>query len=283
MFNAVVEAKDWLVSKEPFTIYQCTQCTFRFTQDAPAENNVGKYYDDDAYVEHSDSNKGLIFQIYHWGRKLMLRRKLSLIKKISNGRSLLDVGSASGYFLNHMKENNYDVLGIEISDKARRLCMNNFSIESFPPDQLISNTLGKKFDIITLWHVFEHVYTYNEYFNAFASILNPGGKLVIAMPNYNCLDAGYYKEYWNGYDVPRHLWHFNPESFTSFANERGYTISKTYSLPLDPFYNAMVSAEYKPSFTFLPWTFTIGLMSYLNSLVKKEQSSSLVYILQKNN
>ncbi len=280
-FNTVLTASDWLVSKEQFDVLACKNCSFRFTQDAPSESNIGPYYDTDSYVEHSDSNKGLVFQIYHFGRKLMLNRKLKLIRRASKGKELLDVGSASGYFLNHMKVNNYAVTGIEISPKARELCKTKFNIETFSPEALINNDLGKNFDLITMWHVFEHVYTYDEYFNSFKALLNTDGKLLIAMPNYRCLDAKYYKEYWNGYDVPRHLWHFDPESFKTFAENRGFTIKEAKRLPLDPFYNSMVSAEYKTNFTFIGWTFIIGLMSYLNSLFDKSKSSSLVYILER--
>lgn len=279
----VLQTTDWLVSKEPFDIVECKKCTFRFTQNAPTEENVGPYYDTEEYVEHSDTSKGLVFSLYHVARKWMLNRKLHLIKKASSGKMLLDVGSASGYFLNHMKNAGYHVEGVEISEKARNLCKSKFNIETYDPRLLIDHGLSHKYDIISLWHVFEHVYTYDEYFSAFNSLLKPGGKLFIAMPNYTSLDAKYYGKYWNAYDVPRHIWHFNVKSFNSFANSRGFSIVQKKRLPLDPFYNAMVSAEFKPKYTFVGWALCVGLMSYLNSLLNIDRSSSIVYVLEKNN
>ncbi|MBR9859900.1 class I SAM-dependent methyltransferase [bacterium] len=281
-FKLFLEAKDWLVTKEPFSIYQCTSCTFTFTQDAPAPESVGRFYDDVNYVEHSDSDSGIIFKVYHQARKIMLKQKLSMLKKTSKGKRLMDVGSGSGYFLNHMQQNGFECLGVEISETARALCKTKFNIDALPPEDLTGGRIDKKFDLITLWHVFEHVYTYDEYFKAFDQLLDKDGKLVIAMPNYHCLEASYYKKFWNGYDVPRHLWHFDDKTFTKFASDRGFSVKKIYRLPLDPFYNSMVSAEYKPKFTFLPWTVFIGFMSFIRGLVDKSKASSLVYVLDKN-
>ena len=106
---------------------------------------------------------------------------------------------------------------------------------------------------------------------------------MIAMPNYHSLEAGYYKKYWNGYDVPRHLWHFDFDSFSKFAEDRGFKIKQVLRLPLDPFYNCMVSAEYKPKFTFLPWTVFVGFLSYLTGLFNIRRTSSPVYVLEKTN
>ena len=110
-----------------------------------------------------------------------------------------------------------------------------------------------------------------------------GLPLVIAMPNYRSYDAHYYGKYWNAYDVPRHLWHFDPESFGAFAKKRGFVVEQQHAMPLDPFYNAMVSAEYKPGFSFLPWTILVGGWAYLKGLVNTDKASSIIYILKKNN
>jgi 2-polyprenyl-3-methyl-5-hydroxy-6-metoxy-1,4-benzoquinol methylase len=281
-FSLWKEVPDWLVSKEVFQIHSCDNCGFKFTANAPNQNDVAPYYDSEEYVEHSDTKKGLIYGLYHWARKLMLNYKYNIIKKLNTGNKLLDVGSGSGYFLNHMKTRNYDVTGVEISEKAVKLCKDNFGISAFSPDDLLSNKLDKNYDLITLWHVFEHVYSYNEYFEIFRNSLNEGGKLIIAMPNYICYEADVYKEYWAAFDTPRHLWHFSPDTFEKFANERGFKLERTHRLPLDPFFNAMVSASYKKKFTFLPITLCIGLLSYLKSLINRDKSSSVIYILSKN-
>lgn len=280
-FTPFLSVPDWLVSKEEFKLLQCDECTFVFTANAPIAEEIGPYYNSEEYVEHSDTRKGLIYGIYHYARKMMLRYKRNIIGKLDTGRRLLDVGSGSGYFVNHMKQNGYDVTGVEISDKAVQLCEKNFGIRARSPQELLEGKIEGQFDLITLWHVFEHVYTYDEYFKRFGEMLSSNGKLILALPNHTCYDSKFYGKYWAAYDTPRHLWHFSPNTLQQFAEKHGFRVIKKRRLPLDPFFNSMVSASYKPGFTFLPFTLVIAKISYLRSWFKLDRSSSLIYILEK--
>lgn len=280
-FSHFLNVPDWLVSKESFEIVECNQCTFKFISNAPTPELAGPYYESEEYVEHSDTKQGLIYTVYHQARKWMLKYKLRTIKKHQSGNKLLDIGSGSGYFLNFMKKNGYDVTGVEISDKAVELCRKTFGISAYSPAEFLKNNLNKDFDLITMWHVFEHVYSFNEYFETISKSLKKTGTLIVALPNCLSFDASYNKEYWNGFDTPRHLWHFTPATFKAFAEKRGFKLKKMHSLPLDPFFNAMVSASYKRKFTFLPFTFFIGLLSSIIALFNFNKTSSIIYILEK--
>lgn len=275
-------ATDWLVSSELFYIKNCTSCGFRFTSNPPAKDYAGPYYETEEYVEHSDSSAGLINTVYHYARKWMLKYKLRLIQKHATGKSLLDIGSGSGYFIHYMKQSGLQVAGVEISEKAVALCKEKFGIQAYSPEQFLANEIPDQFDIATMWHVFEHVYSYDAYFAMLHKKLSANGTLIIAMPNHLCLEEKYYRKYWNGYDTPRHLWHFTSTTFTKFAQDRGFEIVKEHNLPLDPFYNCMISASYKKSFSFLPATLLIGLASSINALFTFRKSSSIVYVLKKN-
>lgn len=272
---------DWLVTQEKFNVKRCNKCLFRFTANPPSAEAAGKYYETEEYVEHSDNNDGFINKLYHFGRKWMMKYKLSLIQNLQTGNRLLDVGSGAGYFLNFMQQSGYAVEGVEISEKAVKGCKDKYNIDAYHPSRLIGNKIEINVDIITLWHVFEHVYEYDEYFNSFSKLLSKDGRLIIAMPNYKCLEEKIYRTHWNGYDTPRHLWHFTPETFKKFAADRGFEIVKMKSLPLDPFYNSMISASYKKSFTLLPITLLNGILSSILSSISLKHSSSIVYILKK--
>jgi len=281
-FKHYLNVPDWLVSKEPFELKQCEQCHFVFTANAPSEKEVGPYYNSEEYVEHSDTSSGLIYSIYHIARRAMLRFKYIKIKRLHTGKKLLDVGSGSGYFLNFMKKKGYDVTGVEISEKAVALCEKNFGIKAHSPSEFLEEKLDANYDIISLWHVFEHVYSYNAYFDLFSKSLNDNGYLILALPNCGSPDAKMNQSYWNGYDTPRHLWHFTPKTIEMFAHKRGFKIIQKHRMPLDPFFNVMVSDSYKDKFTFLPITLLKGLYSYIASLLNIEKSSSIIYIFQKN-
>jgi 2-polyprenyl-3-methyl-5-hydroxy-6-metoxy-1,4-benzoquinol methylase len=165
--------------------------------------------------------------------------------------------------------------------KLAALCEKNFGIKVHSPSEFVEEKLDKNYDIISLWHVFEHVYSYNTYFDLFSKSLQDKGYLILALPNCDSPDAKMYKSYWNAYDTPRHIWHFTPKTIEKFAKKRGFKIIKKHRLPLDPFFNAMVSDSYKDKFTFLPLTLLKGLYSYIVSLLNIEKSSSIIYIFQK--
>jgi len=282
-FSSYLQVPDWLVSKEIFELKQCAHCDFIFTANAPIEQNIGPYYNSEEYVEHSDTSSGIIYGIYHYARKIMLQYKHKKIKRLGVGKKLLDVGSGSGYFLNHMKNKGYEVTGVEISKKAVALCEQKFGITAHHPQTFLDGKLDTNFSIISLWHVFEHVYQFDAYFDLFSNSLAENGVLILALPNCDSWDAKMYQSYWNAYDTPRHIWHFTPQTLQLFAEKRGFKIIKKHRLPLDPFFNAMVSDSYKDRFTFLPVTLFKGLAAYLASLINIDKSSSIIYVLKKLN
>ncbi len=281
-FITFKDVPDWLVSREVFEISQCASCGFKFTNNAPLENDIGPYYNSEEYVEHSDTKKGIIFSLYHTARKIMLRYKSKKIEKLGVGKKLLDIGSGSGYFMHHMAGKGYATAGVEISEKARSLCQKKFDLAAYTPAEFLEKKLDTDFDLITLWHVFEHVYTYNEYFELFHTSLKKNGVLILALPNSDSIDAKMYGKFWAAYDTPRHLWHFTPKTIEAFASARGFVLIQKHRLPLDPFFNCMVSASYKKKFTVLPITLTKALWAYLVSLTNIDRSSSLIYVFGKS-
>ncbi|MGM0498459.1 MAG: class I SAM-dependent methyltransferase, partial [Bacteroidota bacterium] len=260
------EVKDFSISGELFDIYSCPECGFHFTQNHPDESDIGPYYQSEDYISHSDTSKGLINKIYHWIRKIMLGRKFRLIKNETPDKKLLDIGCGTGYFLNYMKNKNYRIYGVEKEKDAREFAINNFNIPVTSPDDFLDQEQNEQYDIITLWHVLEHIQNFNEYLKSIHNNLSKNGILIIALPNHKSYDAKYYKRYWAGYDVPRHLWHFDPETLKILINTHGFKIRKLKKLPFDSFYNALLSEKYRKNKFALLSGFFIGLLSYINSL-----------------
>ncbi|MCB0509322.1 MAG: class I SAM-dependent methyltransferase, partial [Bacteroidetes bacterium] len=210
-FELLLKSKDFCVSKEDFNIVKCTNCGFALTENAPDEKHIGSYYEHEDYISHSDTSKGLIFKIYHWVRNIMLKRKLGYIRKHKNIQSLLDVGAGTAYFVNYLRESGIEAIGVEPDSGARKQAKDNFNIDLLEGLTQVDFS-QRKFDAISMWHVLEHVHQLDEYFLNFNSFLKENGLLVIAVPNYTSLDANYYKEFWAAYDLPKHLWHFSPQS-----------------------------------------------------------------------
>jgi len=278
-----LKARDYLVSMETYSLVKCPDCGFIFTQGVPGADLIGKYYRSQEYVSHSDTRKGLMNKIYHVARGIMLGRKFRMVDRIASGKNLLDIGCGTGYFPAFMKQKGYSVAGVEVDPDAREFAIKEFGLPVYSPEAFLKNDLEGKFDVITLWHVLEHLDNFDQYLDKMLGYLAPGGTLVIALPNCSSLDARFYKEKWAGYDVPRHLWHFTPSTMKILAEKHGLEIMKMRRLPLDPFYNSMLSEKYRRNKLFMISGMIIGEFAYLESLFNLKRSSSLVYFLKLNN
>ena len=276
------QTKDHFLSRENYSLMKCTDCGFIFTQDHPDTEHIGKYYESAAYLSHKDSAKGLSGRLYRLSRRLMLRKKRETVKSVTGRKTgdLLDIGSGAGHFLNEMKSSGWNVRGIEINDGARESSVSAFGIDVLPPEKIL-NLPELGFDCITLWHVLEHFQDPFGYAAGISRLLKPEGVCIIALPNCRSSDARHYRQFWAAYDVPRHLWHFTPETFRRFAEKTGFKIESIKRLPLDVFYISSLSEKYKGStLSFIEGTIKGLWFSFISSLNMKK-SSSLVYLLRK--
>lgn len=274
--------KDSFTSGEEFDLYQCEKCQFLQTTNIPSKDDLGKYYQSDAYISHSNTKKGLINKVYHTVREYMLNRKANLVEEYSNIKNgaLLDVGTGIGLFPKKMIEKQWDVEAIETSADARSFAKDNFNI-TLHDENYWSTLLPESKDVITLWHVLEHIPELNAIWDRFHTILKQKGTLIIAVPNCSSFDAQYYHKDWAAFDVPRHLWHFTPESMKQIAKKHKFQVVKELTMPFDGFYISMISEKNRDSsFSFIKG-FWIGLKGWIKSWKRQSESSSIIYILKK--
>jgi 2-polyprenyl-3-methyl-5-hydroxy-6-metoxy-1,4-benzoquinol methylase len=274
--------RDYFLSREEYKLFRCTDCGFIFTQDHPEEKDIGRYYESKNYLSHSETNTGLFSNIYRIARRVMLGRRVRMVSKLSGLKKgmILDIGSGSGYFLSAMKEAGWEVKGIEINDEVRQSSISKFGLDILDPLQIQTLRTGS-FDCITLWHVLEHLNDLSGYAREIQRLLKPGGVCIIALPNCGSYDADHFGIFWAAYDVPRHLWHFTPDSFKYFIEKTGFEIIAIKSLPLDVYFISVLSEKYKSSgFYFIPGIIK-GFWFTLKTLFNKNRSSSMIYFIKK--
>lgn len=278
----VFSAKDYTVSKESFEIWECKNCTQRFTQNIPDKEVIGRYYQSENYISHSDTSKGLINNLYHRVRKHTLVQKKKLIEKSTGKKSgnILDVGAGTGAFLQTMKMGNWKAKGIEPDETAREKAKELHGIELEKPGQFFE-FIPASFDAITMWHVLEHIHDLHQYIIQLKRLLTPDGKLFIAVPNYTSADAKIYQEFWAAYDVPRHLYHFSPQAIKKLLNTHGLKVDKMKPMWYDSIYVSMLSEQYKTGKSHPVKAFINGCYSNLNTLFDKTKCSSVIYIASK--
>lgn len=278
----ILSAKDHTVSQQQFSIWHCNDCTARFTQDVPAQNAIGAYYASDNYISHSDTKKGIINSLYHMVRKrtLVSKRQLVINETGMKQGSILDIGCGTGAFLNTMKEGGWSITGLEPDAIARNKAAELYNIHPQESQQLFELEKGS-FNAITMWHVLEHVHELHAYIKQIESLLAPNGKLFVAVPNYTSKDAKVYGADWAAYDVPRHLYHFSPQSMENLLGQHGLKLKTVKPMWFDSFYVSMLSEQYQNGKGNIIKAFFNGFMSNLKALGDTGKCSSVIYVISK--
>jgi 2-polyprenyl-3-methyl-5-hydroxy-6-metoxy-1,4-benzoquinol methylase len=277
----VLTVKDHTVSFESFSIWQCANCSLRFTQNIPSPDEIGRYYKSEEYISHSETSKGIVNWLYLRVRIFTLSMKRNFIEDetgIKNG-SLLDVGAGAGAFVHHMKENGWTVEGVEPDPQAIDRAFSQYGIRLKSSSELF-NFQQSSFDAVTMWHVLEHVHDLHEYIRHIKSICKRGGKIFIAVPNYTSFDADHYGSAWAAYDVPRHLYHFSPASMLELMKRHGCTVEKMQPMWFDSFYVSLLSEKYTTGRSNLIKGFWNGLRSNFKALSNKRRASSIIYVIK---
>lgn len=277
-FKTFIKGKDFFLSGESFDIVSCSGCKFKFTNPVPKPDLLPGYYESDEYISHSQSQKGLQRRIYHVVRNYAIRSKISMIKRFKPKGSLLDIGCGTGEFLKAIQKKDFFTIGIEPNLKARTTAkeLNKLTVV----DKIDKLSSGAKFDVVTLWHVLEHINDINLIFHQIKNLLNEDGLLIVAVPNADSFDAKYYKEYWAAYDLPRHLYHFKKGTMDLLAGKFNFEIIKIKPMIFDSFYVSFLSEKYKNGKANYLKSFSIGLVSNFKAFFQQDNYSSLIFILK---
>lgn len=266
-----LSTKDFLVSGESFELIYDSELDFLKTFPQPKAEELSKYYESQEYISHTDEKRGLFSKLYQLVKKWSIQKKAKLIFDQNNGvGTLLDIGAGTGDFLRIAKERGWQVQGTEPNKNASKLALEK-GIELKP---LLNDFEGKHFDVVTLWHVLEHIPNLEETILKLSALVKPNGTLIIAVPNFKSFDANHYGKFWAAFDVPRHLWHFSKESIKNLFAEN-FELEKVQPMIFDSFYVSLLSEKYKTGNKFSLKAIWIGLISNLKAKRTKEYSSHI--------
>ena len=272
--TTLFNCKDNTVSGEHFEVMAHKEYEMLVT--SPVPKNLEKYYKSESYISHTDSKKTFFDKIYQAVKNHTLKQKLLLLNSFkSSSKSVLDFGAGTGDFLKICKNNNWQVLGIEPSAEARE----NAVKKGVHLKENLLDVTNQKFDVITLWHVLEHVENLKNTIKVLKSLLQPEGRIVVAVPNYKSYDAAFYKEHWAAYDVPRHLWHFSQKAIHKLFLEAEMIVEETLPMKFDSYYVSLLSEKYKTGKSNPIKAFYRGFLSN-RSAKSTTEYSSLIYVIK---
>ncbi len=269
---------DHAISKESFALTKCSNCGFLITNPRPAEEEISKYYESEDYQSHNTSRNSLFAILYQTIRNININNKRKLVLEYQNEGNILDFGSGLGHFLASFDERKWQKYGLEPNAKAADFSSESQKVTIYRNLQALKES--KKFNAITCWHSIEHVHDLKDTLSTLQSKLKSKGTMFVALPNHKSYDATYYGKNWAGYDVPRHLSHFEPKLATKIFRRYKLSVIATKPLLFDSYYVSYLSEKYKGSKFPLISGMKRGYLSN-RSAKANNQYSSLIYILKK--
>ena len=281
--HIALESQDFSLTQASFSVVQCSKCSFRFTSPIPSQDEIGAFYKFTEYISHTDTKEGWMNRLYHFVRNRTLTQKTNWIQSLFTGHKghILDIGAGTGAFAHAMHQKAWKVTGLEPDAVTREKAYENYKLELRSTDTIFDLPVNE-FEVITMWHVLEHVHELKPYLNQCFKSLKKNGRLIIAVPNYTSFDAKYYKKYWAAYDLPRHLYHFSPKAMTTLLKEMGFEIVSIRPMWYDSFYVSLLSEKYKQSGKLgLLIAGVIGMLSNIFAMKDASKGSSIIYEFKK--
>ena len=270
-----LKVKDYSVSQETFELLYDEDLDMLITYPQPSLDKLPSYYESVDYISHTDGNKSLFEKMYQFVKSIALKNKLKLINSQSPKGRILDIGAGVGDFLSVCKNDGWQTIGIEPSDKAKNIAKSKGV--SFVEN--LSELENNSFDIITMWHVLEHVPNLEEQITELKRLIKPNGTIIIAVPNFKSFDAKHYGQFWAAFDVPIHLWHFSKTAIQKLFAKEKLELIKVLPMKFDSFYVSLLSEKYKTGKMNFIKAFFIGLKSNLKATRNSEYSSH-IYIIK---
>lgn len=273
--NVFIKVTDYSVSGEHFDLLLDPELQLLKTHPQPSLENLSKYYESEDYISHTDGKRSLFEKVYHFIKRKAIRDKVKLITSLQPDKGmLLDIGAGTGDFLQEAHNQNWNTTGIEPSAKAKTIAVQKGVSFAESLEALEDHS----FDVITMWHVLEHVPNLEKQIQELKRLLKPTGTIVIAVPNFKSYDAQHYGHFWAAYDVPRHLWHFSKLSISKLFEKESMKLKKVLPMYFDSFYVSLLSEKYKTGKMNVINGFLIGLQSNLKAKRNFEYSSHIYVI-----
>lgn len=265
---------DHLVSKSSFDLVLDKETTALKTIPELSDVELEQYYPKTGYASHETKANSFKAKVYAWVKRRNIKSKLNRIRQYATKGQMLDYGAGNGDFALAAQQEGWRVCVYETSPSATEILKHRqLSVVSIPLKE-------NQFDVITLWHVFEHINKPGEALASFYKSLKPGGVLVLAVPNADSWDAKHYKSFWAAYDVPRHRWHYNKHAISLLGRKAGFELFITKNMYWDAFYISLLSEQYRKANA--PWMKALykGLFANFKGW-QTTNTSSLTFFLQK--
>ncbi len=236
-----------LDAKDKFDIFSCLECGSVFLKKMDINEEYYKKYYESGYYENQKISRILDKAVGLLVNFSLKRKQKIIINNFRNKKrkiSILDIGCGNGGFLSSLKNDKFDKSGVEINQEAAKVCEKK-GINVYNQNLIDIDFGDKKFNVITMWHVLEHITNPIDYFHKIRDILDDEGVVILQTPNSNSIGSICGGKNWFHLDSPRHLILYNKKSVDWLYRKTGFRIRKIknefYDYPLDLFWSVKAS------------------------------------------
>jgi 2-polyprenyl-3-methyl-5-hydroxy-6-metoxy-1,4-benzoquinol methylase len=214
---------------ERFEVLECNSCGLCAISPRLTPDELSRFYPED-YVSFLRAVEDEKSWLRRWDRETGIRRRCrEVIRRAGTSGSILDVGCATGNFLNGMKRRGWTCHGVEPSPQAVKYARERFGLDVLEglPEQ--ADYPAASFDVITLWDVFEHLPEPGPFLDRSRPWLKKDGWISLTLPNAKAWERALFGKYWAGWDVPRHFNIFTPKTIMRILHEHQFRVSEIFS------------------------------------------------------
>lgn len=229
-YRIVYQLSDWLLERPQVqsTLVKCLNCGLIYQNPRPTIEEMDQHYPPE--YEPYNSNGNSISWLQQKAVDYGLEKRAHTVTAFKHCGVLLDIGCASGVFLNHIQHKpGWETRGVEVSEYAAQQARQIYGLDVLTGTLEQANFPDNTFDAVTMWDVLEHLHDPSATFQEIRRILKPGGVVAFRVPNGDSFDARLFGIYWAGLDAPRHLYVFQKATATRLLSQSGFEALKITS------------------------------------------------------
>lgn len=223
-FEQVIASRDLYLNRSAvYHLVRCRHCGLIYQNPQLEADELLPHYPPSEYALYSRAIEEESSALHRADRQRgMMRRYHHLMKYVDEPGRMLDIGCATGAFIAAMRDQQWQVVGVELNPQAAEYARRTLHLDVRTGVLEDARFSDDEFDVVTMWDVFEHVLNPRETLREIARILKPGGWLVTAVPNPASLEARLFGRYWAGWDQPRHLHLYAPDVLRRYLQDAGF-------------------------------------------------------------